>query len=109
MYGPGSAEGHRLEHLKRHTKDDPRRRGSHGVFEGGMEGALKTIDAAYSRAKNNQRTTKEVDGDRTIYTVDLGKRIGYVGGSTGQRRGKPMARRVRLVLEGNYVVTAFPL
>jgi hypothetical protein len=109
LYGPGSAEGHRLEHLRRHTKDDPRRSGSHGVFDGDMEGALATIDSAYERAKSGQRTTKEVDGDRTIYTVDLGKRIGYVGGSSGKRRGNPMARRVRLVVEGNYVVTAFPL
>ncbi len=109
LYTPGSAEGHRLAHLERHTQDDPRRSGSHGVFDGGMEGALKTIDLAYERAKTGQRTTTESDDGRTIYTVDLGKRVGYVGGSQGQRRGHPMARRVRLVLEGNRVVTAFPL
>jgi hypothetical protein len=74
-----------------------------------MEGALQTIDLAYQRAKAGQRTTTEVDGERTIHTVDLGKRIGYVGGSEGRRRRNPMARRVRLVLEGKYVVTAFPL
>ena len=74
-----------------------------------MAGALTTIDLAYERAKTGQRTTTEVDRDRIIYTVDLGKRVGYVGGSEGQRRGHPMARRVRLVLEGNHVVTAFPM
>jgi hypothetical protein len=109
VYGPGSAEGHRLEHLRRHVEDDPGRAGSHGVFDGGMEGALTTIDGAYQRALSGQRTTTRSDGPRTIYTVDLGKRVGYVGGSEGQRRGNPMARRVRLVLEGNYFVTAFPL
>lgn len=109
IYGPGSAEGHRLDHLERHTKDDPGRPGSHGVFDGGMTGALKTIDLAYERAKSGQRTTTQTDDGRTIHTVDLGKRVGFVGGSEGQRRGHPMARRVRLVLEGKRVVTAFPM
>ncbi|MGI9474379.1 MAG: hypothetical protein ACR2NZ_22750 [Rubripirellula sp.] len=109
LYTPGSAEGHRLEHLRRHTKNDPGRPGSHGVFDGGMEGALTAIDQAYDRAKKGQRTTKKTDQGRTIYTVDMGKRIGYVGGRDGGRRRNPMARRLRLVLEGNRVITAYPM
>lgn len=109
IYAPGSAEGHRLEHLRRHTEDDPDRPGSHGVFDGGLAGALRTIDLAFERAKSGQKTTTQVDDDRTIYTVDLESRVGYVGGSSGRRRDNPPARRVRLVLEGNNVVTAFPL
>ncbi|TWU45401.1 hypothetical protein Q31b_05730 [Novipirellula aureliae] len=109
LYTPGSEEGHRLEHLRRHTADIPSRSGSHGVFDGGMEGALETIDKAYERAKREQRTTKTVDDNRTIYTVDMGGRIGFVGGQNGKRKGNPMARRVRLVLEGNRFITAFPL
>ena len=109
MYTRGSAEGHRLEHLRRHTEDQPRRPGSHGVFDGGMAGALKTIDRAYERAKNNQRTTRKRDEGRDILTVDMGGRVGYVGGRDGNRRRKPMARRVRLVLDGQRVITAYPL
>ena len=109
LYTPGSAEGHRLEHLRRHTQNDPGRPGSHGVFDGGMEGTLATVDQAYERAKKGQRTTKKTDQDRTIYTVDMGKRVGYVGGRDGGRRRNPMARRVRLVLEGNRVITAYPM
>ncbi|MCC9644250.1 hypothetical protein LOC71_18390 [Rhodopirellula sp. JC740] len=109
LYTPGSAEGHRLEHLRRHTKDQPNRSGKHGVFDGDMPGALATIDKAYEKAQANQRTTKEVDGNRTIYTVDMGKRVGYVGGRDGRQRRNPMARRVRLVMEGNRLITAFPL
>ncbi len=107
LYGPGSAEGHRLEHLRRHTKDIPARP-AHGVFDGEMEGALKTIDQAYEKAKKGVRTTKKVDQSRTIYTVDMGKRIGYLGGKAGARKRNPMARRVRLVLEGKQVITAYP-
>lgn len=109
VYARGSAEGHRLEHLKRHTKDDPGRPGSHGVFDGGMEGALKTIDRAYERAKKGERTTTKKDQGRTIYTVDLGSRIGFVGGRDGNRKRKPMARRVRIVLDGDRVITAYPM
>ena len=109
LYVPGSQEGHRLEHLRRHTKDQPGRRGSHGVFDGDMPGALKTIDKAYARAKKGQRTTKKVDGRRTVYTVDMGSRVGFVGGSDGARKRNPMARRVRIVLEGKVLITAFPL
>ncbi|TWU49600.1 hypothetical protein [Rubripirellula reticaptiva] len=109
LYTPGSAEGHRLEHLRRHTEDDPGRPGSHGVFDGGMEGALTTIDRAFDRAKKKQKTTTTVDDGRTVYTVDMGGRVGYVGGRDGNRRRKPMARRVRLVVEGNRVITAYPM
>lgn len=107
-YTPGSAEGHRLEHLRRHTQNDPGRPGSHGVFDGGLEGALKTIDDAYEKAKAGTRTTKRVEDGRTIYTVDMGKRVGYVGGRDGGQKRNPMARRVTLVLEGTRVITAYP-
>ena len=109
MYTRGSAEGHRLNHLERHTEDDPSRPGKHGVFDGGMEGALATIDRAYLRAKTGTRTTKETDQGRTIYTVDMGGRVGYIGGRDGNRQKKPMARRVRIVLDQNRVITAYPL
>lgn len=110
LYTPGSQEGHRLKHLERHTADQPSRPGSHGVFDGGMEEALLVLDRAYVKAeKGGAGVTKSEDQDRTVYTVDMGKRIGYVGGRDGNRRRKPMARRVRIVLEGNRVITAYPL
>ena len=109
VYAPGSAQGHRLEHLRRHTKDQPTRPGNHGVFDGDMPGALKTIDLAYTRAKQGQRTTQKIDRNRTVYTVDMGKRVGFVGGREGGRRQNPMTRRVRLVVEGNRVITAYPM
>ena len=110
LYGPGSQEGHRLKHLERHTQDQPTRPGSHGVFDGGMPAALKVIDEGFSKTKSGgSGITSEEDGDRTIYTISMGKRIGFIGGRDGNRRNKPMARRLRIVLEGNRVITAFPL
>ncbi len=109
LYTPGSAEGHRIEHLRRHVADQPSRPGSHGVFDGDLPGALATIDLAYQKAKAGSRTTKQTDQGRTIYTVDMGKRVGFIGGRDGDRRRNPMARRVRLVLEGTRVITAYPM
>jgi hypothetical protein len=109
LYVPGSQEGHRLKHVERHTVDDPGRPGSHGVFDGGMAAALVIIDKAYRKAKIGSQTSKQEEGGRTIYTVDMGSRVGYVGGSDGRRRKNPMARRVRLVLERNRVITAYPM
>ena len=110
IYGPGSQEGHRLKHLQRHLADIPDRPGSHGVFDGQLDDALRWIDNAYERS---QRGGSEVSVDReegrTVYTVNLGERIGYIGGAEGKRRGNPPARRLRLVLEGNRLITAFPL
>lgn len=109
LYVRGSQEGHRLKHLERHTVDVPDRPGSHGVFDGGMEGALATIDKAYRKAKTGANTSRTEEDGRTIFTVDMGSRVGYVGGSEGRRRKNPMARRVRLVLEKNRVITAYPM
>ncbi len=109
LYTRGSQEGHRLKHLERHVVDNPSRPGSHGVFDGGMEGALATVDQAYRRALAGARTTKQEEDGRVIYTVDLGKRVGFVGGRDGQRQKHPLARRVRLVLEQDRVITAYPM
>lgn len=108
-YGPGGAEGHRLEHVRRHADDQPNRNGPHGVFDGGMRGALQTIDEAYRSAKSDRRTAARSAAERTVYTINLGRRIGFVGGREGKRRRNPDARRVRLVLEGHRVITAYPL
>lgn len=109
LYTRGSQEGHRLKHLERHVADDPDRPGPHGVFDGGMPGALATVDAAYRQALTGTQTTRKDEDRRTVYTIDLGKRVGFVGGSEGQRRRNPIARRVRLVLEQDRVITAYPL
>ena len=109
FYTRGSEEGHRLKHLAKHLEDEPTRPGSHGVFNGDLLQALRWIDDAYQTAKKgdrNARTRKE--GDSTIYEVTFDKPIGYVGGSDGKRKGNPSTKRVRIVVIGQNVITAFP-
>ncbi len=108
-YTRGSAEGHRLAHLERHLEDDPGRPGKHGVFNGDMPQVIRWLDEAYANAKRGAKgTSKSVEEGRTVYEVSFSKPIGFVGGRDGKRDRNPDAQRIRLVLDGNKVVTAFP-
>ena len=110
-YGPGSKEGHRVTHIMLHEKDQPNRPGSHGVFDGTRDEIFALIDEAYLIAKKRgppQAKIKKERG-RTIYTVHLRRRIGYLGGQTGKQKNHPPLYHLRLVLEGVNVITAFPL
>ena len=110
LYTPGSAEGHRIDHLMRHAKDQPDRRGSHGVFDGGREAVFAVLDEAYMKIRSGGRGVRKSKQDnRMVYTVDLRRRIGYIGGQSGKRRNNPPVNHVRIVLEGKRVITAYPL
>jgi hypothetical protein len=109
QYAPEGAEGHRLEHVLRHGQDQPQRSGRHGVFDGTRDEVLATIDEAYKIAKSgSSRCQSRREGKRTVHEVDMQQRIGYVGGQTGKRLGHPAATHIRLVLEDNRVITAYP-
>ncbi len=108
-YTRGSEEGHRLKHIERHLKDDPKRPGKHGVFEGDMPQVLRWIDDAYTRGKQSAKDVRKYEDEgRTIYEATFAKPIGYVGGRDGGRAKNPEAKRLRLVLDGDRVITAFP-
>lgn len=111
LYARGSRHGHRLDHVLAHGRDEPNRPGFHGVFADGERLAVVTlIDEAYQRAEAGGRgVQKKVEDRRTVYTIDMGRTVGYVGGEAGNRRGRPEAHHIRLVLEGKRVITAFPL
>lgn len=99
----------RREHVLRHAKDQPDRQGPHGVFDGGEEYVFALLDKAWEfRAKRGVR--KEVDGARTSYTIPMGCRVGYLGGTTGRSKGNPPLFRIFIVVRTgtSEVITAFP-
>jgi RHS repeat-associated protein len=109
-YGLGSAQGNRVLHVLEHAGDIPTRAGSHGVFSGGRNAVLGSIDEAYKIAQGGGAAVSTVqEGARTVHTVNMGRTIGYVGGQAGAAMGNPAASHVRLVLEGKNVITAFPV
>lgn len=110
VYRPGSRQGHRLKHVLAHARDQPDRPGPHGVFDvGPPEKVFEIIDAAYEKASRGVDTRTRNEEGRTNHTVDMRRRVGYVGGESGNRQGRPDARRLRLILEGAYVITAYPV
>ena len=109
MYVRGSEDGHRLKHVLQHAKDNLDKP-VHGVYSGGRDQILAWIDKAYLKGKQGGKGTRvENQGGRTVYTVDLGEKIGFVGGQVGERKRHPDCRYLRLVIQNNNeVVTAYP-
>jgi hypothetical protein len=90
-------------------EDQPKRPGSHGVFEGDMHAFLVAIDDAYSRAKSGGKGTKKIqDEGSTIYEASFKKPIGFLGGQEGGRKRNPPLKQMRVVVRGNSLITAFP-
>lgn len=110
VYTRGSRHGHRLDHVLAHCRDEPGRPGSHGVFDAdSQDDVVRLIDEAYEKALAGDDARSKPDGGRTIHTVNLRRRIGYVGGKAGAARGHPAATRMRLVVEGDRLITAYPM
>jgi len=110
VYTPGSEEGHRLQHIERHLTDDPNRPGSHGVFEGTMEQFLIAIDDTYRRARGHAKGTRTRNEEaETIYEAPFEQTIGYLGGSARRERKNPPLKRMRIVVRGKNLITAFPI
>jgi len=110
VYGPGSEEGHRLQHIERHLQDDPTRPGSHGVFQGTMEQFLIAIDDTYRRARGHAKGTRTRNEEaETIYEAPFDESIGYLGGSSGRGQKNPPLKQMRVVVRGKNLITAFPI
>jgi hypothetical protein len=110
VYGKGGAQGNRLDHVLEHAKDDLSKP-THGVFLGSREEILALIDEAWETAQKRGPPDVKIEdeGERTVYTVDLKRKVGYLGGQSGKRKNHPALTGLRLVLEGRNVITAFPV
>ena len=99
----------RVEHVLRHSRDEPKRAGSHGVFDGGKHGTLASIDAAWKLAQTKGIKPRR-EGNRSSLLVPMGKRVGYLGGQAGAARGKPPLNKVFIVIKTgtSELITAFP-
>ncbi|MDG2103798.1 MAG: hypothetical protein P8J91_08610 [Pirellulaceae bacterium] len=102
----------RVDHVMRHAQDDPKRDHAHGVFDGNTEAeVLAVLDNAYQliQGQSNAVQREAADGDgRIAYTIDMPSRIGYVGGRAGAKQNNPATKRLKLVLAGKHVITAYP-
>jgi hypothetical protein len=99
----------RVEHISRHVADIPSRDGPHGVFDGGRDKAFAVIDEAWKLA-HSRRLRPVAEGERSSYTVDMGRRIGFLGGRAGAAQKHPPLSHVFIVFETGTtnIITAFP-
>ena len=99
----------RVDHVLRHARDIPDRDGSHGVFDGGPDAVFGVIDEAWRNVEKT-KLRPAIEGDRSLYTVPMGRRVGYLGGRAGASRGHPPLTKIFLVIETGTknVITAFP-
>ncbi len=109
-YTRGSKQGHRLKHLMAHAQDEPNRPGQHGVFDSDDAAEIVAIvDDAYLQAQTGRDTRTQREEERTVYDINLRRRIGFIGGTSGNRKNHPVAKHLRLVIDGDRVITAFPV
>lgn len=99
----------RVDHVMQHSHDIPSKP-VHGVFDGNREEILALIDEAYMIAQKRgpPQVVTEDQGDRETITVNLNRKIGYMGGENGARRNHPPLKKIKLVLEDRDVITAYP-
>ncbi len=114
VYNSSRSGEHRTEHVLRHAHDMPSRPGNHGVFDANGDDVFRLLDEAYKMIQSNSRQVskdKPRPGEeyKTAYVIDMNRRIGYRGGKSGNRAGKPKLSKIKLVLaNGNQVITAYP-
>lgn len=111
LYTMGSGGEHRIDHVMRHARDMPNRP-AHGVFvgDGDQDAVLQILDDAWTLVKNDSpKVSFEKSRGNDLYHVDMGRKIGFEGGQKGKRSNNRSLNRVRMVLDGNRVITAFPV
>ena len=111
LYTMGPRGEHRIEHVMRHANDQPNRP-AHGVFMGNGEQdeVLKIIDDAYELVKSESpRAKHESSKGNDKYDVDMQRKVGFEGGKKGQKSNNRALNKVRMILDGNRVITAFPV
>ena len=100
--------GSRLDHVFSHTADDLDKP-DHGIFYDRGDTLIRQIDETWRLGQNpGPGVTRNLRGARIVLTVDMGKPIGYSGGTNGTGEATRLIRLV-VVADTNQVVTAYPL
>ncbi|MFC8734554.1 hypothetical protein ACFT5B_19025, partial [Luteimicrobium sp. NPDC057192] len=94
----------RVDHVLNHANDIPARP-MHGVFDGD---AISLTDEAWDAVKSGRGFAVQ-QGNKTVYHVNMGRPVGFIGGQVGAAAGNPAVGVIRLVTQGDSVITSFPV
>ncbi|MDC7120212.1 hypothetical protein OMK64_01525 [Cellulomonas fimi] len=95
----------RVDHVLHHAADVPTRPGAHGVF---IVDPLRTTDEAWRAARRGDAVV-QVQGPRTVYFVNMQRDVGFVGGQSGVTSGNPPVSYIKIVTEGDHVISSYPV
>ena len=97
-----------IDHVLLHCADNTSKP-VHGIFVGNAVEVMQMIDEAYEMTKSgSNKVDSEKSGDRMTHTASMGRVVGHTGGKKAQRDGPRELRKIKLVLAGKTVITAFP-
>lgn len=100
--------GNNIDHVLLHCKDNTSKP-THGIFVGGGAEVMQMVDEAYEKVKSGDRSVdSEKSRGRMTHIVSMGRVVGHTGGQKAKKRGRDELRKIKLVLDGDRVITAFP-
>jgi len=99
----------RLDHVLNHLADDlSKPGGKHGVFNGTSKDAISIVDEAWEAVRKNNVGYSVTSTGSWNYIVDMGRVIGWEGGSTGSKQS--VAKLLISVRpNSSELITAFPV
>ena len=84
-------------------------RPTHGVFDAKGDDVFRLVDEAYKLVKSKSKQVKsENSKGKMAHVIDMKRRIGFKGGQAGKRSNNKPLYKVKLILAGENIVTAYP-
>lgn len=72
-----------------------------------MEKILEEISRIIQN-KSKKFLRSYCSGQQFIYEIDMGRKIGWIGGQYGEKMGFPTTMFVRVITDGRMVISCFP-
>jgi hypothetical protein len=96
-------------HIYEHTENDPKKI-IHGFFDISNEDMDKLIEEITKilQEKNNKNLRSYFSGQQLIYDIDMGRKIGWIGGQRGEEMGFPTTTFIRVIMDGRMVISCYP-
>lgn len=112
LYGQDNAFGNRVIHVMNHAVDHLDR-DLHGVFDAGPRGTLSVVDEGWQKIRiPNNPDVRSILHQKgvTTFEVNMGRRVGYVGGYGGAAMGNPGVQFLRIAVRDgtSEIITSFP-
>jgi hypothetical protein len=96
-------------HIYEHTENDPKKP-IHGIFDISNEDVDNLLEEIKKIIlENNKKIFRRYfSGQEFIYEIDMGRKIGWMGGEYGEENGFPATSLVRVIMDRGLVKSCYP-